>query len=99
MLQLAAPLSLSHSTLAGTSSDASSDILRGSSGDNISIDAAPLAFNPLPGGGDALPPLARELNVSVASLIRLFKADIDVDYEQPVWMVVNLQVRIALEVC
>eukprot|EP00877_Chromochloris_zofingiensis_P010870 jgi/Chrzof1/6036/Cz17g03070.t1 len=94
MLQLAAPLSLSHSTLAGTSSDASSDILRGSSGDNISIDAAPLAFNPLPGGGDALPPLARELNVSVASLIRLFKADIDVDYEQPVWMVVNLQGKI-----
>jgi hypothetical protein len=39
-----------------------------------------------------LPPLAREMGVSCASLIRLFRADADAEYEQPVWMVVNLQV-------
>eukprot|EP00775_Hariotina_reticulata_P007291 gene7291-7504_t len=41
-----------------------------------------------------VPPLARELGVSCASLIRLFRADADAEYEQPVWMVVNLQGKI-----
>jgi hypothetical protein len=44
------------------------------------------------GGGGGEPPLARSLGVSVASLERLFRADGAQDWEQPVWMVVNLQV-------
>jgi hypothetical protein len=42
--------------------------------------------------GGELPLLARELGVSVASLGRLFRAEAEADFEQPVWMVVNLQV-------
>jgi hypothetical protein len=40
-----------------------------------------------------VPLLARELGVSVGSLMRLFRADAEAEFEQPVWMVVNLQVR------
>lgn len=37
--------------------------------------------------------LVRELGVSMASLLRLFTAGFEAEFEQPVWMVVNLQVR------
>lgn len=40
-----------------------------------------------------LPPLACELGVTADTLSRLFRADAEAEYEQPVWMVVNLQVR------
>jgi hypothetical protein len=43
------------------------------------------------GGGSC--PLARELGVSLSSLVRLFTADRSDEFDQPVWMVVNLQVR------
>lgn len=42
--------------------------------------------------GEGEPPLTRELGVSISSLARLFTADGRHDFEQPVWMVVNLQV-------
>ncbi|WIA44621.1 hypothetical protein OEZ86_007339 [Tetradesmus obliquus] len=41
-----------------------------------------------------VPLLARELGVSVGSLGRLFRAEAEADFEQPVWMVVNLQGKI-----
>jgi len=40
------------------------------------------------------PSLVRELGVTLASLERLFRAEGRHDYEQPVWMVVNLQGKI-----
>jgi len=43
---------------------------------------------------NAEPPLAVALGVSVASLERLFRAGGQHDFEQPVWMVVNLQGKI-----
>jgi hypothetical protein len=55
---------------------------------------APVPMAPrLPGEGAGSCPLARELGVSLASLVRLFTADRSDEFDQPVWMVVNLQVR------
>lgn len=45
------------------------------------------------GGMDQSPPLVQQLGVSIDSLARLFRADADTEFEQPVWMVINLQVR------
>lgn len=43
-------------------------------------------------GSVASKSLASRLDVSLSSLERLFRADTQQDFEQPVWMVVNLQV-------
>jgi hypothetical protein len=47
------------------------------------------------GTAEGDPPLVLELGVSLAALERLFTAEGRHDFEQPVWMVVNLQVSSA----
>jgi hypothetical protein len=95
----AAPL---HASSAGGSGPGST--LEAAAGGSSCGDAAaaPAAGGAAAAGGtaaagdpaaDAEPLLARELGVTAASLARLFRADGKHDFEQPVWMVVNLQVR------
>jgi hypothetical protein len=67
------------------------------SGSQLPLRAAAAAAEPAgPAGSSSssseVPLLARELGVSVGSLMRLFRADAEAEFEQPVWMVVNLQV-------
>ncbi|KIZ05139.1 hypothetical protein MNEG_2822 [Monoraphidium neglectum] len=49
---------------------------------------------PVGGAEDEAPPLVRELGVSLESMERLFTADTQQEFKQPVWMVVNLQSKI-----
>jgi hypothetical protein len=68
----------------------------GAGGGLAASPACPMAAVPpaaAAGGDDPEPALARELGVTLPSLERLFRAEGRHDFEQPVWMVVNLQVR------